>query len=452
MKIIIVGAGRIGSNLAESLSAENHEVYLIEKDKDTARKADEKIDVKVICGNGADPETLKKVSVHEADLVISVTMSDETNLVVCSLADFFGAKKQVARVRNTSLSRELGISGYEHFNIDAIINPEELAAEAIVKAVDAPGACEVGDFAEGKILLRAFDIPERSPLCGSKIEDFSQDDFPWPFLIVAIRRNNDVVIPKGATCIESNDRIYALLPEQSLGEFLVFLEPDKKKTEKVIIYGATIIGEMVAEALSDHIAEVVLLEENASMAVDVAGKLKAVRVINGAASEQDILKEAGIEVADIFVAASKSDQANLVSSVLAKKLGAKRAIITTQQPDYVSIVDSLNIDAIINPHLLAVEQILRFVRGGGISSVTKLLECDAEALEFVTEEGAAVTKGPIKNISFPKEAIVGAVCRGNEVFLAKGDTCIQAGEKVIVFCQDKAIKKLQSLFTKKNLF
>ena len=452
MKIIIVGAGRVGFNLAHSLSEEDNEVYLIEKNEEIVRRADEKLDAKVICGSGADPDILEKAQVSDADLVIAVTMSDEVNLIVCSLAEFFGSKRQIARVRNKSLSEKIEQEGgHEHFNIDEMINPEEVAAQAIVKIIEAPGAREVGDFADGKILLRSFNIPENSPLCGLKIVEFNHEDFPWPFLIVAISRDKTVVIPKGDTVVKQGDRIYVLLLERSLAEFLVFVDPENKKSNKVVIFGATDTGEYLAKALIPKVKDIILLEEAPFKAQVIANALQEVRVINGSAAERDILTESGIEVADVFIAASKNDHSNLISAVLAKKMGAKTTIILTQQPDYASIGDALAIDVIINPHILAAEQILKYVRGKGINSVTKILECDAEVLEFVAEEGSPITKAQLKELNFPKHSIVGAVCRGEESELAKGETQIKAGDKAIVFCQEKDTKKLQKVFTLKSL-
>ena len=447
MRIVIIGAGRIGLNLAKSLVKENHEVYIIESNEDIARKVDEKLDAKVVFGSGADPDTLRKAQVESADLVIAATHSDETNMIVCSLADFFGAKRQVARVRNTALSRELGESGFDHFNIDEIINPEEVAAHAIVKTICSPGTKEVGDFADGSILLRGFDIHAKSPLAGSKISDFNDDDFPWPFLVVAISREKEVFIPKGDNFINSNDRIYVLLPRESLGEFLSFVDPAAKKPEKIIIYGATDTGVHVAQELSKTVRDVILLESNPKLAENVAEKLEFTKVINGSASDKDILTECGIEAADVFVGATDNDNSNLISAVLAKKRGAKTTVIMTQHPDYMSIVDALDIDVIVNPHLLAVEQILSYVRGKTISSITKLLDCKAEALEFIVEKNSPITKGPIKEVAFPKNSIIGAVCSDSKSFLAKGDTQIKEGDKVVVFCKETEAKKVQSFFT-----
>lgn len=447
MKVIIVGAGRIGTGLAKALSQENNEVYLIECCEEVAMKKGDKLDVKVIVGNGADPDVLESAQVREAELVLAVSTSDETNLVVCALAGLFGAKRRIARVRNASLSRYLVGFGYDQFKINEIINPELVAAQAICKIVQTPGASEVSDFADGKILLRGFDVSGASPMCGAKIEDFREEDFPWPFLIVSVVRNNTAIIPKGDTTIQQGDRIYVLLPASSLGEFLIFINPEVKLPKKIVISGATITGIHVASALAKKVPDLTLIEEDPELAKDVAGTLDGVRIINGSPSDQDILTECGIEAADVFIGSTNSDHLNLISAVLAKKMGAKTTVITTQQQDFLAIVNALDIDAIISPHSLAVKQILHLARGKGISAVTKLLEGETEAMEIIPAPGSSITKGPLKTIKFPKNSIIGAVYSGEDVVLASGDMQINAGERVIVFCHESAVKKLQALFT-----
>lgn len=448
MKIIIVGAGRVGTNLSISLAAEDNEVYLVEADKTVGQKLAEKLDVKVVVGNGADPDTLKKANVEEADLVLAVTSSDETNLVVCSFAAFFGAKRRIARVRNTALSTTLSEIGYKQFSINEIINPELLAADSILKTIETPGASEVADFSLGKILLRGFDIPINSPLAGARLEDFSDENFPWPFLIISILRNGKVFIPKGDSEILAGDHIYTLLPNASLAEFLTFVDPGTRRPKKVVVYGATITGVQVVKLLTKKIKDIVLIEEDEDLAREVAGEVPEIRVIKGTGYEADILTESGVEAADAFVAATNNDHSNLISAVLAKKMGAKVTIITTQQPEYLSIINEMDISAIVNPHFLAVKQILHLARGRTISSVTKLVECDGEALELIAEEGSPITLAPLKDIRFPKDCIVGAVDSLGEAVLASGETRIKPKDKAIVFCMESAIKPLQKLFTR----
>lgn len=448
MRIVIVGSGVIGSNLASELSQE-HEVYIVEENKETADKASEKLDVKVVVGNGADPSTLSKVPIHQADMVIAVTASDEANVVVCSLAKAYGAKFKVARVRNASLAKALTKYKGQAFYIDEIISPENLAAEAIVKSLKTPGAREVADFANGQILFRVFDIEESSSLCGSSLGELRDRDFPWPFLIVAVMRQGEVFFAKGDTRLEKDDRIYVLLPKDSAAEFLTFVHPEVRMSNKVVICGATKIGERLAALLSEKIEDVTLIEKQYQEAEAIASELKDVRVIHGSASEADILRECGIEAVDVFIAASRIDEENLVSAMLAKKMGAKTTIITADSPDYMSIVDAMDIDAVFNARFLAVDQILKLVRGQSFNAVTSFAECDAEAVELIPEEGSPVTQAPLKQINFPKDSLVGAVYRDKEVVLANGDLQILPQEKVVLFCRQAAVKKLQKLFIKK---
>jgi len=448
MRIIIAGGGVIGSNLARELSQE-HEVYVIESDKETAAKISEKLDVKVVIGSGANPSVLSRVPVYQADMVIAVTASDETNVVVCSLAAAYGAKFKVARVRNSSLAHALQKYRGTHFNIDEIICPEDLAAEAMAKGIETPGAREVADFANEQIFFRVFDLEKDSPLCGMALSSLKDRDFPWPFLIVAVMRDGEVFFAAGNTVLQENDRIYVLLPRASAGEFLTFVRPDVRSCKKVVIFGASRIGRRLTRMLSGKVKEVILIEPQYDQAEEVAAELDSVRVLHGSASETDLLMEAGIEAADVFIAARDDDEDNLVSAMLAKKMGAGTTMISAASPDYMKIVDAMDIDAVFNARFLAVDQILKYVRGQSFHAVSSFAECDAEALELVPEEGSPVTKHPLKEVGFPRDSLVGAVFRDNEVVLARGDLEIRAGERVIVFCREAAVKKLQKLFTKK---
>ena len=451
MKFVICGAGVIGANLARHLAEEGHEVNLIEQDEKIAAKASEKLDVRVLVGSASIPSILEQAGVAEADMVVAVTDSDLANLAICSVAAAYGAKKRIARVRGSGLNDVIHRFGAAHFYLDETINPDEVAAQAIIKVLAAPGSREVADFADDKVLLRSFDIPEGSPLIDTSLEDLKTHDFPWPFLVVAINRDGAVIIPRGKDSVQAGDRIYVLLPKPSLAEFLTFVHPEVRMPKKVIVYGASNTGVSLAMGLADRVGTVILLEEDRARAEEVAGTLSSVRVMSGPASEADILHECGVETADAFIAVSGDDHSNLVSAVLAKKLGARTAIITTNQPEYISIVGALNIDAVINPRLLATDQILRLVRGGRISTLATLPECKAEVLELIPEPDSPVTKKPIKHMRLPKNCIIGAVHRGEEVILASGDTVIHAGEQVVVFCQKDAVTQMQKFFSRKRL-
>ena len=450
-RLIICGAGVIGSNLAKYLAEERHEVTLIEQKQNVAARATEKLDVQVTVGSAFDPRVLEEAGVGQADMVIAVTNSDVANLTICSLAAAFGAKKMIARVRDMALSEMVERHGRDHFHVDEIINPDEVAAQTIVKIMEAPGSSEVADFGGGRILLRSFNVPEESPLVGERLGNLRESDFPWPFVMVAINRDGKIHIPRGDDVVETRDRIYVLLPKPSLAEFLTFVYPGVRLPKKVIIYGATNTGTSLAKSLSEKIPDVVLLEENRARAEIVAGELNDVRVINGLASEADILRECGVEAADAYIAVSASDHHNLISAVLAKQMGAKTTVITTHTPDYTPIVAGLGIDAFINPRLLATDQIMRLVRGERISHVASLPEVKAEVLELVAEPDSPITRKPLKDFKFPKNSIVGAICREDEIILASGDSHVRAGEPVVVFCHEDAVPQIEKLFTKRNL-
>ena len=450
-KLIVCGAGVIGSNLAKYLAEEGHEVTLIEQKPGVAARATEKLDVQVTVGSAFEPQVLKDAGIAQADMVIAVTNSDVANLAICSLSAAFGAKKMIARVRDMALSEMVEHYGRDHFHVDEIINPDEVAAQTIVKIMEAPGSREVADFAGGRILLRSFDVPRESPLVGERLGDLRESDFPWPFVMVAINRDGKINIPRGNDVLEAHDRIYVLLPKPSLAEFLTFVYPSVRLPKKVIIYGATNTGTSLAKSLADKVPDVVLLEENRTRAEKVAGELRDVRVINGLASEADILRECGVEAADAYIAVSASDHHNLISAVLAKQMGAKTTVITTHQPDYTPIVTGLGIDAFINPRLLATDQIMRLVRGERISHVATLPECKAEVLELIAEPDSPITKKPLKDIKFPKNSIVGAIHRGDEVVLASGDSHVHAGEPVVVFGHEDVVPQLEKLFTRRKL-
>ncbi len=450
-KLIVCGAGVIGTNLAKYLAEEGHEVTLIEQKPGVAARATEKLDVQVTVGSAFEPQVLKDAGIARADMVIAVTNSDVANLVICSLSAAFGAKKMIARVRDMALSEMVEHYGHDHFHVDEIINPDEVAAQTIVKIMEAPGSREVADFAGGRILLRSFDVPRESPLVGERLGDLRESDFPWPFVMVAINRDGKINIPRGNDVLEAHDRIYVLLPKPSLAEFLTFVYPSVRLPKKVIIYGATNTGTSLAKSLADKVPDVVLLEENRTRAEKVAGELRDVRVINGLASEADILRECGVEAADAYIAVSASDHHNLISAVLAKQMGAKTTVITTHQPDYTPIVTGLGIDAFINPRLLATDQIMRLVRGERISHVATLPECKAEVLELIAEPDSPITKKPLKDIKFPKNSIVGAIHRGDEVVLASGDSHVHAGEPVVVFGHEDVVPQLEKLFTRRKL-
>jgi len=453
MKIIIIGAGSIGTNIARQLEKENHEVYIVESDRDLALRVNEKIDAKVIIGNSTDPNVLRNAGIEKADIIVAVTHSDEVNLIVCSLADAMSGALKIARIRNTSLVKLIEQKGYDFFHIDEIITPEKISSEILANIIEDYGAKDAIDFADGKILLRAFNIQKTSPICCQEINAVKKKEKDLKFLIVAIKRKGNVFFPRGDTKIEENDRIYALFPSDQKIKFLNMINPDFYIPKKLIIFGASTITKMLIEKIRDFIEEIVVIEPDEKKAEKISEETESLLVINGIATDAEILNEAGIKTADFFIAASQDEHSNLVSAVLAKKLGAKSTAIISYQSDLKVIIDTMGIDILINPRILAAYYILRFVRGTKIRHIAKLANIGIEAIELIPEKNSPITKKEIKDIKFPKDSIAGAYVRNGKSFLVDGNVKINEGEPVIVFCSDKSSQSLIELFSvKKNFF
>lgn len=447
MRILIVGAGVVGSNLASQLSLEGHDIAVIDQKSEVVRRLSERLDVYAIQGDGGSPSVLEQAGVRESQMVIAVTESDTLNMTVCLLAHKGGVTTKIARVRNAEYA-----SLRDAFHIDRMINPEELVVESILKLVEVPGTTEVADFADGRLLLRAFEVQGDSPMTGKYLHEIKPLMEESPFLVVGISRGEDFLIPSGKDRFYAGDRILVLLPKGSLQKFLPLLNLDSRPPEKAVLYGAGRLGISVARRLEGVLDKVVLIEPDEGRAAAASAALFQSLVLRGAATDLDLLWEADIQTADYFLALGGDDESNVMSSLLAKKHGAKRAIVLTQQPDYVPILDSIGLDIIINPRLVTVSAILRHLRRGKIISVVKFHEREGEAIELVAMPNSGSIGKPLKNLKIPKGAIVGAVFRDGEVAIPDGETVIEANQRLIVFALPEAIPKVENLFSRKKLF
>lgn len=447
MRILIVGAGVVGSNLASHLSLEGHDIAVIDSRAEIVRRLSERLDIYAVHGDGGSPSVLEQAGIRESPMVIAVTESDTLNMTVCLLAHQRGVDKKIARVRNPEYA-----SLKESFHIDLMINPEELAVELILKLVEVPGTREVADFADGRLLLRAFEVQADSKITGKYLHEVKPLMENSPILVVGISRGEEFLIPSGKDRFYAGDRILVLLPKGSLPRFLPLLNLDQGPPEKAVLYGAGGLGIAVARRLEGILEKVVVIDPDEERATSASSTLFESLVLRGTATDLDLLWEADIQTADYFIALSSDDESNVMSSLLAKKHGAKRTIVLTQQPDYVPILDSIGLDIIINPRLITVSAILRHLRRGRILSVVKFHERGGEAIELVAMPHSGAVGRPLKNLKLPKGAIVGAVFHGDDVVIPDGETTIEANQRLIVFALPEAIPKVENLFSRKKLF
>ena len=451
MRILIVGAGIVGYNLAQELSHEGHDIAIVDQDPERVRRITDTLDVMAVEGNACLPSVLMKAGIKSSEMLIAVTEKDEINLLSCFLASRFEVPKRFARLRNMEFTAKDSIFSPEEIFIDQAINPGQIIVETILKILETPGVVSVAEFADGEVLLREFDVPENAPIAGKTIEDIRNITQMDSFLIVAIVRDGELVIPKDQDILQAGDRFYTLIDKEFLPFLLPMLNRTMDQVEKIIIYGATSTSTQLALALEENMRDVCIIEPSREKAHRAADQLTRTVVQHGSGTDMDLFNEINMKDADFFLALSHDDENNILSALLAKKYGAKRALVITHDPEYLPILDSIGMDITINPRLITVSAILKHLRKGQVMSVFKLIE-DAEVMEIGVQEDSSIANKQIGKINFPKGAIIGALLRQGEMLLPNDEVTIEAGDSVILVALPGTIEKIEKLFGRKRSF
>ncbi|MGQ0551663.1 MAG: Trk system potassium transporter TrkA [Planctomycetota bacterium] len=449
MRIVVVGAGSVGFHLVRELSAEGHELALIDLNEERLGHLRDRIDVLTVAGSGTSRETLQAAGAGAAELFIAVTEHDEVNVMACAAAHGLGAERTVARVRNPDYSDE------EHPLVDPVrlgvsrfINPDQVAVDSVVALVDAPGSIDVGDFAGGEILLRSFDVEEGSRLAGKPLRRLREEFAGEQFLVAAVRRDEQQFIPGGEDELRAGDRAYLLMARSSLPAFRRVVAGGES-VQRVVVHGAGAFGVAVAARLQER-ASVVLIDEDADLCERAAAKLDHTLVLHGSPNDADVQGQGRLASADIFIAAGRNEEHNLILALLAKKRGVRRNIVVTADPDLTLLLDRLDIDAVINPRLTMVGRLLRFARGGRVVAVQKLGDSAAEVVEMVVRQGARAAGRALRDLSVPDGVLVGAVLRDGEVLVPGGSTVLQEGDTVVTFVMPGLRDRAERLFVRRG--
>jgi len=447
MKIIIIGAGEVGYNLAKKLSKEGHDVVVVDHNPEKIRHIDETLDVQGLLGKGSSPGILKQAGMEEAELVIAVTDSDEINMVACLIAGTQSKiPKRIARIRNLEYTRETRIFDEQHLDIDLCINPEMETAKTIVRLIENPGSADFAEFAEGRVELIGVKIEEDSYVTGKKLKGLREVRSRFPdlkVLIVAISRDDHIIIPHGDETIYIGDILYAVVDRYSASNVLAYLRKKEEPVRRIVIAGGSPIGFEVARQLQDEGFSVRLVEPDATKCRQIAETLQKVLILHGEMTDQSLLKEEGIEDTDFFISASDDEDANILASLLAKRLGAKKTITLVRHLHYLSVLPTIGIDAVVSPRLSAIGRIMHYIRRGKILSVATLKEEDAEVIETVALETSDIVNRPVRELKFPKGALIGAVVRGEDVIIPGGDDVILPGDRVVIFALQSSIRKVE---------
>lgn len=445
MKIVIAGAGEVGTYLAKLLSRGNNDIILIDTRQDRLRKVESHVDLMVIEGSATSIEILLNANIKSTDLFIGVLESESANLLACSLAKRLGAAKTIARIDNIEYINPENNHHFLDMGIDSLIYPEKLASQEIVNLLHQSGTSSAFSFSGGKLSIISVRLDKNSLIVNKSLIDIAKMGDSIDFRIIAITRNLTTIIPRGSDIIRENDVIYVILNTAGIDEFMEYTGKRRIDVKNVMILGGSRIAKNTAMAL-ESVTNVKIIEVDKNRCFELADALPRSLVINADGRSIDTLLEEGLANTDAFIAVTGNTDTNILSCLLAKQNGVKRTIAEIENIDYISLAEKLGVETIINKKRIAASHIFRFTTKAQVSDAQFITGTDAEALEFIVQHDAKITKKPLRALSFPDGAIVGGVIRGNTSFIATGTTQILAFDKVVVFVLPEAIDKIVDFF------
>jgi trk system potassium uptake protein TrkA len=450
MKIVVVGAGEVGTHITSLLSEDGNDVILVEADTGRANRAQADLDALVVEGNGASVSVLDGAGAAGADMIVAVTDVDEVNIVACVSGKALGIPRRIARVKNKDYSRHGADRSMREVGVDLMINPDLVAALEIERLISLPGATDVSDFGGARARMIGAYVTDDAPVLGVPLREIDSRFGPQPATVVALVRNGATIIPDGDTVLQPGDHAYLVGKLGAMAAIMSLLGLYVEPAKNVMIVGAGPISRHLAVQLAEHKMQVKIIEVKKEKAERTAELLDRVMVLHGDATDADLLAAENIEEMDAIIAASNDEETNIMSCLLARHLGVKKTIALMKRSNYIPLVHALGIDAAISVRLNTASAIMKFVRRGDIVSFAQLKENEAEALELVAHADTPLCKKPIQEVTIPKNAIIGAVIRGSEVLIPRGDTQIQDGDRVVVFALPKAVEAVERLFARRS--
>jgi len=450
LKIIIVGAGEVGYNIASRLASESKRVVVIDKNPDAIRRLSERLDIQVITASGSNPKILIDAGIKETDILLAVTDSDETNLVACLITDLISpSTKKLVRIRNSDFDPYHDRFKKEKPHIDTIINPETEVVNTIKKLMEVPGAVDVGDFAGGQVKYVGIRLDSHSPMAGIKLIDFPAKFENNQPLIAAIIRNNEVIVPRGGNRLESGDLIYLVSEAEKLEKTLNLFGKKIQPIQRALIIGGGRIGERLAKLLEKDCIKTKIIESDIDRCHYLSEQMDKTIVLHGDGSDRKLFLEENVSQSDVIVSVTDDDETNILVSLLAKNLGVENTITRIGKSNYFPLLASIGIEKIVSPRLSAVSSILQAVRKGKVLSDISIFGERGEFIEAIALETSDITDKPLKKIAFPKGAILVGIIRDGLIMIPTGDSIVKPGDRIILFAVKQAVKKLEKLLTVK---
>lgn len=450
MNILILGGGQVGGTLALELANERNDVTVIDFDGERLADLTKQADIRTVQGMASYPDVLIEAGIEDADMLIAVTKVDEINIVACQIAHtLFNTPKKISRIRATSYMNHPALFDDDHMPIDVIITPETLVTDYLRRLLRNPGALQILNFADGKVRLAAVRARQGGPIVGEKLRAIKNHMPGVDMRVAAIFRKGEAIIPTGDTIVEDDDEVFFLAANKNILPVMSELQKLEKPYKRVIIVGGGNIGERLAQNI-EKMFSVKVIERDYKRCRTLSEKLDHTVVIHGSATDDGLLAEANIQDCDVFIALTDNDQVNIMSSFLAKNMGCRKVIALITNPAFVDLVQGGAIDIAFSPQQITIGRLLRHVRKGDVSTVHSLRRGAAEAVELVAHGDAITSKVVGKcmdDIKVPEGVTVGALVRGDEVFMARGNLMIESGDHLIFFFTDKSkIPMVERLF------
>jgi len=449
MRILIIGAGNAGSQLARRLCEDQHDIVLVDTDPAALALAEAGLDILTVCGSGSAPRTLDEAQVSKCHLVIAVTDRDEVNILACLYAHAAGVPRKVARVADPDLIRRNDSYDLTAMGISLVINQKEECAREMFNMLEIPGALEAFPLFEGRLMTAGFPVGTNCPLLDRTPAECDRLDLMQSVRAIAVRRDGRLVVPHGDTVFEKNDFVYVVGRPNEVKLFFTWVCPEMQPFRKVIIAGGGGLGLMLARLIENRIS-CVLLEKNEERARHCAGELNRALVLRADALSENTLEEAGISSDSAFIALTGDDENNIMNCLLAQKKGAEFTVTQISRTDYIPVIEQLYlVNRVVSPYLSMTNGILHYLRSHRIQTASLLHNLPGELLDVVITEKARVCGKPICEIKLPREAIIASVLRRDEVLTATGALALEPDDRVLIFTNPAAVRKIEALFLSK---
>lgn len=446
MRIIIAGAGEVGTHLAKMLVNENHEIIIIDIDEERIKPIDSTLDVLSYVDSATSVKTLQEILQKKTDLFIAVTHSEDTNITSSILAKRFGALKTIARIDNLDYLEHSTSEFFNSLGVDSLIYPELIVAREVLGLLHETGTTDFMEFSGGKLGMYVQKLDEKAPILNKTLEEISISRSTDQYRAVAIKRNEKTIIPRGKEQFQIGDLVYVISTHEGIDEMMATSGKENFEAKSIMILGGSRIGKHVALHMQKN-SEVKLIDSNPERCEALAEILDNTLIINGDCRNIELLEQEGISKMDAFVAVTGNSETNILSCLLAKKMGVKRTIAEVENIEYINLAENSGVDTIINKKISAASRIFRHTSNPNVTQVKYMTGTDAEVLEFNVPANAKITKGTLRSLGFPKDAIVGGGTRDGVPFIATGNTIINANDKVVVFTLPSAYDRISKFFT-----